>query len=147
MIIGAVNVLIREFNDLGGALRPGFTKLREIGEIAHSTLGLVTEATERATTAARQYTSGINRTGDAFGVLSQEVAVTIPLTNAVAAATDKAAASASRGAAAALDTQTKAQQALNAAQAFIATTATRFLVWLPELEDARGSVLRCYQYR
>ena len=119
LIIGAVNVLIREFNGLGGALRPGFTKLGEIGEIAHSTLGLVERATKSARDSAIDYTASVNAAS--FGI---EELVTV--TEAVAVATDTATAATGR-ATEALNTQTKAQEALNKARAFIVGGVTSAL--------------------
>ena len=116
VIIGAVNILIREFNGLGGFLRPGFTKLGEIGEIAHSTLGLVETATKRATLSAINYTASLNAA--AFGI--DEVADS---SGDASDATDDFAAASGR-ATEALNTQTAAQEALNKAQAFIASSVT-----------------------
>ena len=112
VIIRAVNGLVREFNSLGGKLRPGFTKLGEIGEIAHRTLGLVTQATRQATAATEQY--------------RQEVAVASPAALALASATDVATAASGR-ATAAINAQTKAHQSLRAAQGFIAESVLPIL--------------------
>ena len=119
IIIGAVNVLIREFNSLGGFLRPGFTKLGEIGTIAYKTLGLVENATKRATSSAINYTASLNAAAFGIDEVADSSGDAIIVTDGLTAATDRATA--------ALNAQRRAHESLNKARGFIASSVIPIL--------------------